>query len=76
MRDFACCPPEADGTSFGMPAAFAEDYDPGDPPRYEEEAAYLARHDLLTPEERNRLARSKKKAKKTSRRKRKPAKSQ
>lgn len=74
--EFADCSPFAEGTSFGKPRCFGEDYDDGDPPRYEEEAEYLDRHGLLTPEERTKLARPKKKSKKTSRRRRKPAKSQ
>lgn len=49
------CP--VSGESFGIPLGYRHPgYDPDDPPIYETEAAYLARHGLLTADERAQLA--------------------
>ena len=39
------------GLHRGKPGAYFDDYSNEDPPRFESEEAYLARHGLLTPEE-------------------------
>jgi hypothetical protein len=45
-----------DVATFSTPERFrAEPVDPADPPRYEDEAVYLARHELLTASERRAL---------------------
>lgn len=40
---------------LGVPDGWSDDVDPNDPPRYESQASYLARHKLLAPGEAKRL---------------------
>jgi len=49
--------PTHEGLSLGVPDGWLDDdFDPTDPPLYESQAAYLARHELLTNTERRTLA--------------------
>lgn len=47
-----------DNEYIGEPEQGLQPIDPGDPPRFESQAAYLARHGLLTEEEKRLLAES------------------